>query len=492
MSNKFHSMPFLFALCSLALESNACARRNLGNHSLLRISQEGEKAAMIETAQKISVRCEVAKEKNGQLRTFIAGENFALGKTPRTVSIPDANKAGKTNLNPHPEDAEIFARAGSALQFGTATATGDKVRLFIAQDSRRKMAISSLSAPVKDLLRGVPFAADSLEFLSMVSEEELRTLENDNEDYSSVRKKTKRDFEAMTTLPDGRLLLLSSGSDISKLAKGKTSYRNRAILVDPTTRRMEAFDVSAFYLALQNEKDVVGAETAEGISELNIEGVGVRSTPAGYVISFAHRGNMNGNGHNAIVEFPLDSWMRMLRDYPLIASTEAQSKAPAQKRLQGLQNLKARRIISLPLGNLAATADPKQKSVPFTVTDLLLGSDQNGPLAFLPVTAEAEYYDAQGNHVDGAVIFTGMARWSGLDAPDGGVCTIFQAPREDVPGAVTRFGKLEGIAAFHAAGKTPWERTQYVPGALVMGITDIDSEIQPSQLRKLSLDSMLR
>jgi hypothetical protein len=100
----------------------------------------------------------------------------------------------------------------------------------------------------------------------------------------AARKRTKPDFEAIAVLPDGRLLVLGSGS---------TPARRRGVVVDLDTRRVRVVDLALLYVAL-------GAQLAE----LNIEGAVVH----GGAMFLAQRGNGDpgAGATNALVRLDLE------------------------------------------------------------------------------------------------------------------------------------------------------------------------------------------
>lgn len=82
-------------------------------------------------------------------------------------------------------------------------------------------------------------------------------------------KSVKPDLESMTTLPDNKLLLLGSGS--------LSPYRNRAWMVDLTSKGVDSIKLDTFYSKL----------SVNGLKELNIEGL--CRIPGYFLIS--NRGN---------------------------------------------------------------------------------------------------------------------------------------------------------------------------------------------------------
>ena len=104
-----------------------------------------------------------------------------------------------------------------------------------------------------------------------------------------ARKKRKPDLEALTLLPDGRLLALGSGS---------TPSRMRSVCVDPAQpAQLAQSDWSALYIELMRS-----------LPELNIEGVAVQ----GERLWLAQRGN-GARGMNACVELDLGAVCRALQ-----------------------------------------------------------------------------------------------------------------------------------------------------------------------------------
>jgi hypothetical protein len=106
------------------------------------------------------------------------------------------------------------------------------------------------------------------------------------------RKAAKPDFEALAWLPDGRLLVLGSGSTPVR--------RSGIVLLAPgshggSPRDPREVDMTLLYLALQ-----------ERLPALNVEGAAV----AGGVIRLLHRGG--AASENAIADLDLDVFLRFL------------------------------------------------------------------------------------------------------------------------------------------------------------------------------------
>src|SRR5688500_18636513 len=102
-------------------------------------------------------------------------------------------------------------------------------------------------------------------------------------DEYKERKRRKPDFEALATLPDGRILALGSGS---------TSVRMRSVCFDPMHERPHWIsDWSELY-----------AELSRSLPELNIEGAAVQAGR----LWLAQRGN-GAAGQNACIELDLEA-----------------------------------------------------------------------------------------------------------------------------------------------------------------------------------------
>jgi hypothetical protein len=99
-------------------------------------------------------------------------------------------------------------------------------------------------------------------------------------DEHAARKRDKLDIEALTALPDGRLVGFGSGS---------TAARRRGVLVDLLGGRAHLFDLTPLYQLLERE-----------IPEVNVEGAAVR----GDRLWLAQRGN-GQSGVNALIELRL-------------------------------------------------------------------------------------------------------------------------------------------------------------------------------------------
>ncbi len=438
----------------------------------------------------VKVTCDFARDGQGAISQFRSLGTLGLGAAPRTTELADESIPGETNTNPVPEDADTFLRAASAVRFIDSAdgCTGDVTpRLLVAQDSRRKLGIATFNGtldsvskhPMQLLTGGVP----AITTIAVDSEASIATLEDDTRDYATFRKKTKKDFEASTTLPDGTLLVVGSGSEMLKVAAGKRSYRSTAIVFDPATESTTRYDLLELYKRLHARAEIVGPEFEGNAPDLNLEGVTVRPDPQQanqYLLSFFHRGNANGNGHNAVVEF----------DYEEFRGALDASTVSAPDLASVWASVVPRRVLEIRLPAVTSAGDAEGKAVSMTLNDALFGPSKGDATVFLPVGTEAEYTDANGLHHDGVVTFAGMARWSGMDDADGGTCTIYQAPGDDAPGLPTRFGKVEGLASFDRKEGSPYLRSLYSKKALVIGVTDVDSEIAPATKSVLDLSDL--
>ncbi len=103
----------------------------------------------------------------------------------------------------------------------------------------------------------------------------------------AARKRRKPDLEALTVLPDGRLLALGSGSTVA---------RQRGALFDPLSLEVHALDLCGLYTELRAQ-----------IPELNIEGAAV----VGQQLWLAQRGN-GALGFNACIELDLAAVLNQL------------------------------------------------------------------------------------------------------------------------------------------------------------------------------------
>jgi hypothetical protein len=435
----------------------------------------------------MSIECAFAKDSAGRIRQFRALTVKSLGPTPRTLLLPDAQDPSRQNPNPTPEDADRFLRAASGVRFLDTDAPenelmGRQLELITAQDSRRKLGTAKFGLTLAELLAKPELLIASKQppaigVIPVESADVIARDERDTVDYASARKAKKRDFEAMTTLPRGDLLILGSGSDTLKLLAGKSGYRSLAVFYDPRRGTVASHDLAAFYKLLLANRDVVGPDGPGGQAELNLEGVAVRPRQGGHVIAFFHRGNTNGNGHNAIVEFDLDEWLTLVE-----GKLSAESSSEAWSRLRPL------RIVKLQLPWIPTAGDPGGQAVPLTINDALVSNDPGRPTIFIPAGAEADYTDAQGIQHDGVVTFAGMIRLQLALEPTSGEssCLVLQAPGDPAPGLKSVFGKIEGLAAFGRGGDA-YQRSLLTDASVVVGVTDVDSEIAPSTVSVLDL-----
>ncbi|MDQ3233150.1 MAG: hypothetical protein M3Q07_15135, partial [Pseudobdellovibrionaceae bacterium] len=402
-----------------------------------------------------TIRCEFARTKGGSVQTFGAQAVLPLGPEPETVELSDESKPGATNINPNAKDADTFLRAASGVRF-LRQGDSDPFEVLIAQDSRRKLGIARYDISLHDL-KHAPHKAKSLglphvEVLPLDTPEAIAEFDDDSRDYASFRKKTKRDFEAMTNLPSGEILVLGSGSDMIKYQKNGQSYRSQAHILTSDGRHLATFDLLPFYLNLQENRFLIGDDNTVGKAELNLEGVALRPAEQGFVIGFYHRGNVNGNGHNALLEFDYSAWNKTLN--------AAQGLDLESARLLW-KNLKPLRIVRIEAPRVASAADPSGQPFPITINDALFGSRNGKDTVLIPAGAEAEYTDAAGVQHDGEVIFAGLMVWQGMNKPNQGTCIIYQAPGDASPGHVSKFGKIEGLAAYNSRGRDLFSQSLY-------------------------------
>jgi hypothetical protein len=124
-----------------------------------------------------------------------------------------------------------------------------------------------------------------------------RLFEGKLSEEAAARKREKPDLEALTALPDGRLLALGSGS---------TAARMRGALIEPAGGfSVRVIDLSPLYEALQTQ-----------LPELNIEGAAVHADR----LWLAQRGN-GAAGINACVELDLDAALASLEHDSAIAAS---------------------------------------------------------------------------------------------------------------------------------------------------------------------------
>jgi hypothetical protein len=134
--------------------------------------------------------------------------------------------------------------------------------------------------------------------------------------------------------------------------------------------------------------------------------------------------------------------------------------------------------------------DAEGKIFPVTLNDAIEArAAGSARTVLIPVSTEAEFIDAKGNHQDGIVTFAGFARWD--DDGAGGRCRIYRAAGDARPGEPSRYGKIEGLAAWRPGRHSPLEKSVLTRESLLLGVTDADSEITPSILSALDVKSLL-
>jgi hypothetical protein len=367
-----------------------------------------------------------------------------------------------------------FIKAASGVKFNEDASSIDSKSPFpnsflIIQDSSRSLAslqLTSLKEAKNDGFQSVK--VKSIKFIPLDSKKNMDKYEDSKLDYEKFRKKTKIDLESMAILPSGKILILGSGSDILNGINGKPYFRSNAILIDPQTQKKSIFNIFQFYKKLQSIPEVVGNDIGKEKAQLNIEGISIRPKGDKHIISFFHRGNVNGN--NSVIEFDFESWEKFYLSF--------------KKNAKLLEPVPLR-VVRIDLGVVKNKIT--SKDTPITLNDALYGEQFGKPLWYIPVAAESDYVDSHGNQHDGIVTFSGIARWQDIDNPQGGKCIIFQAPGDKSPGEKSIFGKLEGLAAFSPDKKSTYERSFWTENALVVGVNDIDNEDAPSKFSFLDL-----
>lgn len=459
------SLSFRPLLSVLPILSLSWSCQNSQNHSF----------SKAETSSVQTLHCDFASAKTGEVTRFASLMQAGLGKNPQTLALKNEKKPGATILNPRPEEADSFIRAASGVRL-LPDASGS-FKLFIAQDSRRKIGVAELASDFAESGGGNLDAQISM--IPIDSSAQIAELEDDQRDYETYRKAYKIDFEASTTLPNGEMLFVGSGSDVLQHnIAGKSSYRSQARVLNAAGVLTASYDLLAFYLHVNAMKDVVGEANQDGPAQINFEGLAIRPEGKSFSIAFFNRGNFNGNGHNAVIEYDLNAWLTTLR------RTQNMSVDAARQAWAATEYL---RIVKIQLPRVASSADPSGATFPITLNDALYGFSAGKSTFFIPVGAEAEYKDAQGVQHDGEVTFAGLVRWQGVAEGEEGRCEIFQAPGDAAPGFVSRYGKVEGLAAFNSEASDPFEQSLYTDTALVIGVTDVDSEIQASRVSVLKL-----
>ena len=260
------------------------------------------------------------------------------------------------------EDRSAHVRAASGLAW---LRDEGGARLVIAQDDTSFLAVLDDAGAVRESVRLDHQVAGRRVFESRLG-----------------NKQHKLDLEAATTLPDGRVLVVGSGS---------LAARERVVICDGRSARVVA--LPAFYAALRDERGFSG-------SELNVEGAAV----LGDALVLANR----GNGAPDAVGPPVDA-VAALSLAALLAHVDG-GAVPAIEQ-----------VTALALGEMGG--------VRLTLTDLCA---RRGALYFL---ASAE---ASPNAIDdGVVVGTAVGRVEGSSA-----CWV---PIVDEAGAPST-AKVEGLA----------------------------------------------
>ena len=418
------------------------------------------------------VSCSFSLDEKGKIVQFESVDRFPMGNKPRVAQLADERKAGKYRPNPDPRDSDIFLRAASSVQI-IKSSKDRSIQFLVAQDSRRKLGVVDLSLKKK---------GTTISTFPIAKKSQIQRFEDDRRDYKTFRKKHKVDFEAMTTLPTGEILTLSSGSDIDKMKKGEPTFRSLGVITQQNGRDYQSYDLSGFYSYLQEKKELIGGPHEGEPAVLNIEGVSLRKNRSGYIISFFHRGNMNNNGHNGMVEFDFSQWYQLLSQSTLGNPLEA-------KLWESLTPLNIKTFDFPMIANLD---DPNGSSTPLTLNDAIFGKIGGVSSYIIPVGAEADFIDSQGNHQDGVVTFAGLAVWKSGDDLRGDKCVIIQAAKDPEPGKPSIYGKTEGLTAIQWLGsRDPVEQHHFSLSEPLYGVTDIDSEVTPSVLSVIKLPTEL-
>lgn len=375
--------------------------------------------------------------------------------------------------NDHEKEKITFVKAASGVKFLENSFYDPKRNpfpssFFIVQDSSRNLIslkLTTLNNTQQNNLQSIK--VEKINFFPLDSQENINKYEDEKKDYEKYRKKTKRDFESIVTTPSEKTLVFGSGSDILNKLKELPNFRSTAILIDMTTHKKTIFQISNFYTRLQSIPKIIGDNIGSKKAQLNIEGVTIRPKGKRHIISFFHRGNTNG--HNSVVEFDFESWEK----YYLTANRKTSIPQPVILR-----------VVKIDFGTVMNKSTLTENDI--TLNDALYGEQFEKPLWYIPVSVESDSIDKDGNHSDGIVTFSGIARWEDIDNLQGGKCTIKQAPGDKNPGEESIFGKVEGIAAFSSQRKTIYERGFWTENAFVVGVNDSDNETAPSKFSFLN------
>lgn len=313
-------------------------------------------------------------------------------------------------------DSKSFVKAASGLILKDKS-------FYIVQDTSRYLA--KLHADLNG----------SIEMIALADLKMIAELEDPKKPYLEFRKERKADFEAMTLLHDGRILILGSGYDAQKIDTGKKHYKNIGIIYNTTNHLIETLNLEKFYQKLLQDTNVVGYEKDGLKPRLNIEGVSV----IGNEIVFLHRSNYNKNSHDSLIFYQLNSWL-----------------AETHKSEWKLQPAK---IVLLDFG---FAKSKEGLEFPINGNDLIF---TNGYF-YLPIASESDTV-VDGKDIDGDVIFTGLAELK-LNETQITSCQIYRFTDP-------KMAKIEGLAA------DPNKIGSF------FAVHDVDSEEVPSKISSFNL-----
>lgn len=259
------------------------------------------------------------------------------------------------------QTGKTFVKAGSGIALVGKS-------LYVIQDSSRFLAEVNLDPKVP------------IKFHPLASPEVIKQFEDENLPYAGFRKERKADHEAITTLPDGRLLITSSGYDAAHIETDIPHYKNGGGIFNPKDNTFEAIDLAPFFQHLLDRPEVVGKRKKGLDPRLNIEGILVFE---GNKIAFFNRSNFNKNSHDSASIYALDEWL-----------------AEVKKPVWSLEELD---IVTI---DFKRVKDRKVK-FPITLTDAALADDRGN--FYLPLASEADHV-IDGKDVDGEVVWTGVAK----------------------------------------------------------------------------------
>ena len=337
--------------------------------------------------------------------------------------LPPSNSILECN----PDNAHtIISESIEPLQNGTSyikAASGvvaNNGSLYIVQDSSRFLAQLTLQTK-------------KISFHPLAAESVISKLENPRESYSKFRKERKADFEAITLLPDGTMLILGSGYDAHQIGS-KNHYKNVGVIFDPKTQIFQSLDLAPFYRHLLERSDVVGKEK-DGISpRLNIEGAVVFEDK----VAFFHRSNYNKNFHDAVIIYNLQAWLT------------AVEKSQWQLQELSLQQLNF------------GFVQKDGKKFPITLND----ATYKQGFFVIPLACEIDKI-VDGKDIDGEVVWTGIAKIK-VDNPQS--CEMYHLINKNLP-------KVEGLYPV-SDGASKWK---------FFAVHDIDDENQASLLSMIDL-----